>query len=269
MSAPAPVAVCYLVRGRDDGWRLAADRFMNSYACQPAAAPHARYVICKGFDRRADLSHAMERFAAGGWTGVELPDDGLDLTAYFRMARQLREPQVCFLNSTAEILGPAWLAKLLNNLRLPGTGMVGCTGSYETLGTLDASIPPFPNVHLRSNAFAIDTHLFRRISDGVDIISKLDAYRFESGASSLTRQVLAAGLDVRVVGRNGRGYLPERWPVSATFRGLGQTNLLIGDNQTRAFNDMTWAERCDVVQRTWGSLAARSFGHSAVPSAQQ
>jgi hypothetical protein len=82
--------------------------------------------------------------------------------------------------------------------------------------------------------------------------SKLDAFYFESGPCSMTRQVLVSGSEVLVVGRNGRGYSPKHWTTSDTFWQGTQSNLLVADNQTRSFSALPWPERHEVVLRTWG-----------------
>ena len=84
------------------------------------------------------------------------------------------------------------------------------------------------------------------------LCSKFDAFYFESGPKSLTRQVLARGKTVLLVGRNGRGYSPTFWPVSATFRQGTQTNLLIADGQTRVFDKYVWSDRYTIMHNTFG-----------------
>jgi hypothetical protein len=45
-----------------------------------------------------------------------------------------------------------------------GVGLVGATGSYESLGPALDGFPAFPNIHIRSNAFLIQRELFCVIS---------------------------------------------------------------------------------------------------------
>jgi hypothetical protein len=58
--------------------------------------------------------------------------------------------------------------------------------------------------------------LARRTLGGLTIRSKLDAYRVEHGSINLTRQVVACGLTVAIVGANGCAYAPECWRGSRT-----------------------------------------------------
>ena len=63
----------------------------------------------------------------------------------------------------------------------------------------------------------------------------MDAYLFESGHRSLTRQVLGRGLAVVVVDREGMAYEPADWPSGRTLWQGDQEGLLIADNQTRSY----------------------------------
>jgi hypothetical protein len=110
----------------------------------------------------------------------------------------------------------------------------------------------FPNIHLRSNAFMIEREVFLSIAHDFDFKEKADAFLFESGPRNLTRRIRARGLEVLVVGRNGRGYTPRWWPHSQTFRQGMQSNLIVADNQTRKFDAMPWNEKRDYAQLAWG-----------------
>jgi hypothetical protein len=91
----------------------------------------------------------------------------------------------------------------------------------------------FPSYHIRTNCFMIEGKLmnsFRR-----PIRTKIDAYKFESGKKGLTRNILAMGKKVLVVGADGRGYEKEAWCESNTFFQSEQENLLVADNQTREY----------------------------------
>jgi hypothetical protein len=114
--------------------------------------------------------------------------------------------------------------------------------------------PPFPNYHLRTNAFMAARQTLRRIRVGA-ISTKLSAYKFESGNDSLTNQVLHLGLRVLVVGRDGEGYEPERWHLSNTFRQSRQENLLVTDNQTDDYEAADPVLRSELSRDSWGDWA--------------
>jgi hypothetical protein len=246
------VAVVYLARGADDWWRSAAETFIASYRNHESGFPHVPYVILKGFPDASSLSQAQALFEEQKFEIIHLPDRGFDIGAYAAAARLVRENYTCFFNTYSEILGHWWLAKLMSHLSAADVGLVGATGSYESLRPLSSRFPKFPNVHVRSNAFAVERMTFCGVTEEVSISNKQEAYRFESGRKSLTRLILARGKRVMLVGRNGRAYPPEWWPFSDTFRQGLQENLLVADNMTRTYDKSTWLEKQLLVQQTWG-----------------
>lgn len=109
----------------------------------------------------------------------------------------------------------------------------------------------FPNPHIRTNAFMIERKLFLDVlPDSIE--TKNDSYFFESGPDGLTQQILRRGMKAVVVGANGRVYAMEEWGHSGTFRLGDQHNLLVKDNQSRAFQNMSAAERRAFTTMTWG-----------------
>ncbi|WP_247474516.1 hypothetical protein [Bradyrhizobium sp. 30] len=110
---------------------------------------------------------------------------------------------------------------------------------------------PFPNPHIRTNAFMIERQIFLD-SLPETIETKNDSYLFESGPDGLTQRILRRGLRTVVVGADGRAYSIDEWPKSGTFRLEDQRNLLVGDNQTRAFQKMNAAGQRAFMRMTWG-----------------
>ena len=255
------ISVAYLVRGADKDWLLSCKRFLNSYRCKPAGINHSFCVIFKGFENNVDLEKARTLFNSIPYQPVFLADNSFDIGAYIEWAKMVKEDLICVFNTASEILAPDWLRKLAVNLAMPDVGLVGATSSYESLKDYNSAFHAFPNIHIRSTAFMIDRNLFCNITKDLRIATKMDAYLFESGPKSLTRQVLAEGKDTLLVGRNGRGYSPTFWPVSDTFRMGTQMNLLVSDNVTREYLAMPWNEKRQWAVKTWGEyLSGKVLG---------
>jgi hypothetical protein len=246
------IAVCYLARGAEPGWQDAIGRFIASFQRYGAGCDFKLYVIFKGFPSVAEREQAISLFAPVQHKAIFTEDDSFDIGAYAEAAPRIAEQNVCFLNTNTEILCEDWLLKLVSNLAQPGVGLVGATGSYESLRDHDRRFPKFPNMHIRSNAFMIDRDVFDAMARPFTFTDKFDAFLFESGPNSMTRQVQSRGLETLVVGRNGQGYPPGSWPSSDTFRQDGQTNLLIGDNQTRHFDALSPVDQRALARWTWG-----------------
>jgi hypothetical protein len=88
--------------------------------------------------------------------------------------------------------------------------------------------------------------------DPAKIQTKLDACAFESGFDGLTAQLRRAGLAAVVVSNDGKGYDVDEWAHSRTFRLFDQSSLILTDNRSREFEQMSEAERAVHTRMTWG-----------------
>lgn len=251
-------------------------RFISSYREHVSGLAHELIIVYNGFSDAA-LAQNASFFSLLGEVShrpVFRSPLAIDLVAYLELNRQLRSQFVCFLNANSMVLASNWLRKLYRRASESGVGLVGATGSYEThQGGLPASgpqfirhargrlalrarrdFPPFPNPHIRTNAFMVRPDLLRSLEDP-PLRSKAEAYQFESGRRSLTALIRERGLQVEVVGRNGHAYGIESWPSSGTFRSGGQDNLLISDNQTREWDRADRTRREALASAAWGRPA--------------
>jgi hypothetical protein len=282
------IALVYLARGIDGGL-ASASQFLESYLRHPAGVPHALYVIAKGWPDRSAYSALVEMASRSGKV-VDLPDDGFDLTAYYRLARDLREEWVCFLNTFSVIESDRWLEHLGDALALPDVGLAGCFGSYGTLqprlqnlwfnaweaaktkppkavlGELLAHagdrwraarssdcFPAFPNPHVRTNAFMLARETFVAFWQGKPVPqTKRGVCAFESGSAGLTRFIEARGQHAVVVGADGGVYKKDQWLESRTFRVPSNGNNMISDNATRRYfaDDRDYRRKKEFA--TWG-----------------
>lgn len=275
------ICVAHLVRERNGIAPFKA--FLDSYRKNPAGTAHDLLLIFKGFEQES----VPEEFSASldglSYRTLFLPDEGFDIVPYFQAARTFDYHYFCFLNSFSVLLDANWLAKMFEHIRRAGVGVVGATASHESFyttflhnwktnrskwlyrGMLSTEynklrevliykkrFPPFPNYHIRSNAFILSRDLMLKVKPGA-IKDKIDAHEFESGHGSLTRQILAMNLDALVVGRDGRAYEKENWRESFTFRSGEQQNLLVADNQTRHYEKADQETRRSLTEATWGS----------------
>jgi nucleoside-diphosphate-sugar epimerase len=216
-----------------------------------------RPALFPGSDLPAHLLQEDLRTGSSVDLPVTIVRDGYDITSYRLAAEYLkgRYRSLCFLNTHSILLDEHWLQKLFASIQRPGVGLAGATASFESiysvnlvaaraafrrqfyrwicrqlhLQVLRLQFPPFPNGHLRTNAFLISTSVMSKIWIK-KVRSKMEAMRFESGYDLLTRRVLRAKLRVVVVGRDGNSYEMQDWPHSATFRSGEQLNLLVAES---------------------------------------
>ncbi|MGH2859113.1 MAG: hypothetical protein ACRDMJ_16685 [Solirubrobacteraceae bacterium] len=272
----APMEICLVHLVWVDAGEGALRGFLKSYAEWDAGAPHRLLIIWSGFQDGDRLATMKESAAGVPHDDLELGGRELDLTAYRLAAETASEESVCFVNSYSTILHDGWLALLAAQLTPTGVGLVGATGSHESplsgprlpLRRLARSgrYPPFPNPHLRTNAFMLRRDLFLSLR-WPRAVTKESAWELESGVESLTRQVGARGLETLVVGRDGVGYPSGRWRESATFRAGDQRNLLVADNRTRQYEQAGSRMRRRLERLAWGG-AEPAVGSGRRPRAQ-
>lgn len=251
--------------------------FLSTYCQKPSGADHELLLIMKGFPEAKPPQEYVGLLRSIVHHEIYLPDSGFDIGAYFEAARTVDHRYVCFLNSFSTIRYSGWLRFLYEAAICPGIGVAGTSGSWESVTSglkrrfrenFNVSLrsgarygaayifarrhyPLFPNPHLRTNGFFIDRCLFLGLRRW-PMRRKQDALRFESGRYGMTRQLLHMGLEPVVVGLGGQVFRKELWDTSKTFRTDQQANLLVDDNQTRAFLQATPYERRLFSLRTWG-----------------
>jgi hypothetical protein len=246
------IALAYLARGADEDYAEKFRTFVRSYRAFRPGVEHKLFIILKGFADSQHLNEGLEIFSSLTFIPIHTSDSSFDIGAYLATATQVEYERICFLNTNSEIASDYWLAKLSNNLDMKNVGLVGATGSFESLSSMDQRIPQFPNIHIRSNAFMIDRKRLIDILSKYTIHTKRDMYFIESGPTSITRLILRLGQSALIIGRDGRGYNPENWPKSLTFRQGDQSNLLVKDNVTRVFEQSLWTEKRELSLKTWG-----------------
>ena len=281
MGEGAGTGVVHLVRKQNGIASLA--QFLKSYWQHDAGLAHDLVILFKGFKDENDSSPHRALLANLSYQPLFVDDSGFDVGSYFTAARVCAFEHLCFLNSYSEILSEGWLRKMHEYIRNAEVGLVGATASYESMNfrprltwsTLKKALPkltdnirlalaggrvrfpPFPNYHLRTNAFLISRDLMLQLKVGT-MGSKMDVYLFESGSESMTRQILAKGLRALVVDRNGKAYDKERWADSRTFRIGEQENLLVADNQTRIYAAAAAQTRAHLTEITWNYRSGKT-----------
>jgi hypothetical protein len=278
------LALVYLARGIEGGVP-AAKEFLDACRSYPAQCSHDLIVIAKGWPGSGPPGDLRRWVALSDGRLVELPDDGFDWGAYMRLTRELTHDWVCFLNTHSRPRKEGWLHLLMAaaKSRLINVGAVGATASWESQATIPplhpasgqlnshkartlqlirgtprfvkniGAFPAFPNPHLRSNAFMVRRELF------LDFVAtrqpprcKRDSLKLESGRVGLTAFLRTRGLAAYVAGADGRVYGSRDWIDSCTFRVPGQTNLLVEDNQTRAYDNANRNMRRALERLAWG-----------------
>jgi len=174
------------------------------------------------------------------------PHVGFDFGAYQRAAQTSSAEFMIFMNHHARPLVNGWHEHLLAAAWQPSVGIAGCTGSHEGI---EGS--PFPNPHIRTNAFCMRRLLFLSL-DMPEPQCKRDASLLEAGPNSITRQVLRRGLSAVVVDADGLVWDLDSARNARTFRWGDQAKLLVMDNRTAHYSNGTREDREWLQRLAWG-----------------
>jgi hypothetical protein len=254
--------------------------FLDSYVRYNAGKTHELVLLFKGFDNESDSKEYLLLLLGIEHRRLYIADCGYDIGAYLNAAKIVSADYYCFLNSKSVLLTSDWLLKLYSHARSRAVGIVGATASWESLYTdhirecvfpspgsshlrhaLRRSVinklryryyyPPFPNWHVRTNAFMLRSATLQLISIRA-MRSRRDTSRFENGRNGITRQLMRMRLIPLVVGRNGEAYEYMHWAASNTFWRGAQENLMISDNQTQLYASADESVRAKLSAKAWG-----------------
>jgi len=255
-------AVVHLVRHANG--LQPVDAFLSSYERHDAGCDHDLVLLCKGFPDREALAPVRRRARDHAAHEIVVPDDGLDLTAYFAAARELPHDRLCFVNSYSEILAPGWLRMLWAGLDEERAGAAAATGSWASRRSFALSLVRLPNGYrgtlgdrrrmnpaLRSASTAPKVGLARRLVLAAFVLpGEISAYpgfpapHLRTNAFAIGRELMLS-LRVGTIDTKDATYRLEagRRSVTAQLRERGLTSLVVDrDGVARAPADWPDAE---------------------------
>lgn len=240
-------AVVYLAR-QVDGLRF-LPRFLGSLQKHPAGMEYDLIVILKGYSD-GDIPRCLRGFRADGLKRVRtmvFDDSRFATEAFFVAAERFEFETFLFFVSSARVLGPDWVARIIAPLLTSNVRLTGASSGLEALN----ETTPFPNPSIRTTGFAIRREDWLALDRG-DLSIRYGGNLFEAGPQSMTKQILQAGGEILLVGRDGRGFPLDAWTRSATFRLSDQENLLFADSRTDHFDLALPAKRKRLAVLNWG-----------------
>ncbi|HEX4372832.1 MAG TPA: hypothetical protein VHZ50_05940 [Puia sp.] len=258
--------------------------FIRSYSQNPAGADHQLYIIFNGVDESGvpgEYKKNLQEYAIN-YIAITM-QNGQDIDAYLFAAKRVEADIFLFLNTYSILLANNWLKNYTDAFDFPGVGLVGATGSFQSYYSAvfvnnalawesDKSFKenyrkyklliktifywrllfkPFPNPHIRTNAFMVRREVFLKITKQ-KLTSKFKAYQFESGRNSFTTQIINMGLQVLLVDRNGKTFDLTNWKNSYVFWRGKQEGLLVSDNQTKRYEEDEKDNRKKLTFLAWG-----------------
>lgn len=284
MSDNAPVAVVYLAwLPYGIGYFKA---FLQSYQQFNAGHPHRLYIIFNGIaldhpDGRELYLQQLAEYKIEADTSFNF-EGGQDIEAYRKAALSVKEEKIIFLNTFSQLQSENWLQHYHQNFS-GDVGIISASGSWQSYySSVFQKNPkkwehgkgfkynfrkyklflkaffywrflfkPFPNAHLRTNAFMIRRKDFLAVPAG-PLTTKFEAYQFENGRNSLTNFFIKKGMKVLVLDKHGLTYEPSEWRMSNTFWIGNQENLLVTDNQSTIYSEANAEEKETMTTLAWG-----------------
>ncbi len=261
--------------------------FLKSYIQFDARHPHRLIIAFNGISlvnqqKVSSFSELLKSFKIVDYSCLYY-NGGQDIEIYARINQEIEFETILFLNTFSILREAGWLAIYLNHFS-PQVGLISASASCQSYySSVFQKHPytwegekglaynfrkyklflkalfywrwlfhPFPNAHVRTNAFMVRREEFLQMK--VDLIdTKFRAYLFENGRRSLTNYYLRKGMKVLVIGKNGNAYEPPEWKDSNTFWVNDQENLLVSDNQTELYQLGTESERKSMTKLAWGT----------------
>ena len=134
IGAHAEVAVVHLARFGNGESTLNA--FLASYTQHAAGATHDLVVLLKGYADKPDAERTAQTILrAYNARTLTITDDGLDLDAYREAIGAFDYSYYCFVNSFSRFTATNWLRHMLEAAKRPGVGIVGATGSFQSVSS--------------------------------------------------------------------------------------------------------------------------------------
>ena len=130
------VAIVHLARCANGDAALRA--FLHSYSELSPGIEHDLVVVLKGYEQDfRSKALALEALLPHRALTVAIPDEGLDLDAYRTAVNTFSYSYYCFVNSFSQPTCEGWLRQLMHWAEQPNVGIVGATGSYQSILTDD------------------------------------------------------------------------------------------------------------------------------------
>ena len=130
------VSVLYLAR-LQDGLKEITE-FFQSYRIFPTKVDHDLVVVVKGVEREKDcetIISLLDRCSVAA-NLIWVPDEiGFDIDTYKWVAthHKIQTEYILCLKTSSRICSSSWLEKYIELFADPAVGLVGATGSYESL----------------------------------------------------------------------------------------------------------------------------------------
>jgi len=114
------------------------------------------------------------------------------------------------------------------------------------------TVPRFPNPHVRTTGFLINSNDYVEFIKSKWIRNKLQSFLIESGKNSLTNFFKRKNYDIFIVNKDGKKFNLNSMKKSCTFAFKNQTKFLISDNHIRIYSKLSSKKKAQRSKHVWG-----------------
>lgn len=262
--------VCYLFTVFDKQKKLI--NFIKYYKKNKSGLNHT-LVICY---KLLDIAEIIKtRKYLKGVDYIEFVDpvkeNDWDFGSYKRVSKLFYNKEILFLNSHSYPTCNNWLKKLFH-FKKKNT-VIAPTASYESLVDsiklkkkfhkiirylvrkykFKKDFNNFPNPHIRTSSFLINSKLFYNFIKSKKIKNKIDTLKIESGKNSLTNYLKKKKIKTYVVNSDGNKFVEKNWKLSETYCFFNKNKSIISDKHSRKYLKISKNNKYIKRMKVWGN----------------
>ncbi len=247
-------------------------KFLKNYNFYKSGYEHDLLICFKEFDKKklnlwsSYISNKFIKF----FDQHNVND--FDIGSFLRVAEKFPNRLILFLNSFAKPVVNNWLKIFITNYT--AKSIVGGHGVYASASSNFLKfqienitkfksiryglrhlirVPLFPNPHIRTSNFLINSNDFLSLKVNREKFKKkIETNYFESGRNSMSNQLKKRGFDLYVVNSENKKFSIKNWPKSNTFSLGNQNKLVISDQRTEFYQKLTQKKKKEVQKIYWG-----------------
>tara|TARA_B100001063_G_scaffold168006_1_gene157053 strand:- start:863 stop:1666 length:804 start_codon:yes stop_codon:yes gene_type:complete len=260
--------VCYLFTVFDEISSMSD--FINHYNKFNSGMKHKLIVCFKLLEisKVKILRNKLNNINYEEFIDPEIKND-FDFGSYKRIAEKYPNNQILFLNSHSYPVSDNWLLKLMNYSN--DNTFIGTSASnesilnslklkkrYKLLSYIFRKIyykrkfKNFPNPHIRTSSFLLNSKNFLEYISSKKITSKEDTWEIESGKESLFNYFKDKNFNIYVINSDGNKFVRKDWKLSETYNYFKQSKLIISDKHTRKYEILNDKEKFISRLKVWG-----------------
>lgn len=262
------ILVCFLFTKFDKISQLI--NFVKYYKKYPSGVSH-KLLICFKLLNAKQITYFRKKLKNINYIEFIDPSNSndFDFGSYKRVAQLYQNYNIFFLNSHSYPITNFWLKKLLKHFN--HKTLVGTSASYESLYTslkfkkfykffshlfkkiyYKINFHSFPNPHIRTANFLINSSVFLEFVKYKKIKNKFDTWQIESGKNNLTNFYKQKNYKIFIINSDGDKFTLNNCKFSETFNYRNQKKCIISDKHTRKYLSLNDEYKKISQFNTWG-----------------